>query len=270
MKKWIFLALFLSLNTCSLQLGENYEVFTLSRNGLDYYQVQVYSGSIPIKDLDSASAVFTLDGNFLFSQVYPIVDRLHQSGDILPLVVISIGYAEGINPDIVRFNDYTPSSDPQLSQVTGGLESFLDDLENLILPAVYSRYSISTNRSEHALVGWSLSGLAAFYLALQRPGNFGTVIASSPSLQWDGGMIFSIETNYAISNTNLSLNLFLGSGSLEAYGMNEYCTEMFQRLSNRNYQDLSVTREIMRARNHNSAVPEVIERGLIWAYGVNP
>ncbi len=55
---------------------------------------------------------------------------------------------------------------------------------NELIPKIDATYRTQTGARNTGIMGWSLGGLSAFYLAWQYPDRFGTVGAFSPSFWW--------------------------------------------------------------------------------------
>ena len=104
----------------------------------------------------------------------------------------------GLMPEMVlvgifntaRTRDLTPSPGSQAEQANfptaGGGERFLDFIERELIPAVDARYRTVPAR---VFAGHSFGGLLGVHALLSRPALFQAVVAASPSLAWDGGLM---------------------------------------------------------------------------------
>jgi predicted alpha/beta superfamily hydrolase len=145
-------------------------------------------------------AMLLLDGQ----TTYPMAQAMAQppSGqepprDLEAALLVSLTYPEdafdsGLGVDS-RTRDYTlpgPSAPPG----AGGVEAFLDFIENQLLPELASRFPLNPDRL--ALFGHSYGGLCALYAFFTRPALFGTTIAASPSIWWQQGMLLNEEQRF--------------------------------------------------------------------------
>jgi len=87
---------------------------------------------------------------------------------------------------------------PGLSDVSphdvGGLDEFLEVIEMEIKPRVSALVSI--DKSNQAIFGHSLGGLAVIHALFTAPTSFKTFVASSPSLWWNHGAVLTGERNF--------------------------------------------------------------------------
>ena len=84
----------------------------------------------------------------------------------------------GVSMDEERFGD---EADPELDKL--GLE-FADFVVKDLVPYVKKNYNVYTDASHTAIAGYSLGGLASFYLTIENPDVFGTNGGLSPSF-WE-------------------------------------------------------------------------------------
>ena len=91
---------------------------------------------------------------------------------------------------------------------------FTDFIADELLPILSRRHklSIAATSQTTAIVGYSASGLAAFYAGMTRADRFGQVIAQSPSLEI---LKKSELRDLMTSNPSHQTRFYLESGSLE-------------------------------------------------------
>jgi enterochelin esterase-like enzyme len=100
------------------------------------------------------------------------IDRL--DGEGLPLVV-----AAPANGGAKRIWEYAPFVDRKHGG--GGAEHHLAFLMETVVPIVRSGFAVSSRREEQAIGGASLGGLASLWALFRAPGEFGRVLAMSPT-----------------------------------------------------------------------------------------
>ena len=78
------------------------------------------------------------------------------------------------------------AEDRKIAPRVGGSAAFRAFVRDELLPQIAARYRTS---EERAIVGESLAGLFVLETCIQEPDLFGTCIALSPSLWWNGGAL---------------------------------------------------------------------------------
>lgn len=139
--------------------------------------------------------LWMLDGNAALGALEPSALQALTQGQA-PLLV-AIGYQSGrrIERD-ARTYDYTPpvpgraeQRDPLTDLPSGGVDAFLDLLQQRMRPRVAERAPLDPHRQ--TLWGHSYGGLAVLHALLARPGLFSDYVAASPSLWWNDGAILA-------------------------------------------------------------------------------
>lgn len=112
-----------------------------------------------------------------FEQYLNSLTSAHQ---IEPLIVVAIQSADGD----LRHEEL--GAGPYLNLFGWGTlaEYFNRFMISELLPKIASSYRTQPGPANTGIMGWSLGGLAAFYLAWQYPDSFGMVGAFSPSFWW--------------------------------------------------------------------------------------
>jgi predicted alpha/beta superfamily hydrolase len=142
--------------------------------------------------------LYVLDGNAYFAAFA----QARWTQEHLPIgkaIIVGVGYPTDQAWDERRLYDYTPPLlDPPPRQYrelaayrSGGNARFLDFLTGPLRSEVARRYRIDPDRQ--ALFGHSLGGLFALYALYQRPQAFHSIIAASPSLDWNRQGILADE-----------------------------------------------------------------------------
>ena len=159
--------------------------------------------------------VFVTDANGLFGITVDTV-RLMQIPALLPsMLVVGIGYpdADTIADTLdVRARDLTPTSSPAFDG-SGGGDAFLRFVRNELLAWVAQRFPSCLVDSVY--FGHSLGGLFGVDALLHDPPAFDHFIISSPSLWWDGHVIFEREEQRAAEKDDLAARVYFGIGADE-------------------------------------------------------
>lgn len=139
---------------------------------------------------DGYPVLYVLDGNALFAG-FAEARRIQEYYDTGKMIVVGVGYPTDQAYDVRRLNDYTPPMlDPpppalrRLAQYkSGGQDRFLDFLTGKLRAEIGKRYKVDPDRQ--ALFGHSLGGLLALHALYTRPQAFQSIVAASPSLEWN-------------------------------------------------------------------------------------
>lgn len=156
---------------------------------------------------DGYPALYVLDGNAMFA-AFAEARRIQEYHDVGQSIVVGVGYPTDLAYDVRRLNDYTPPLlDPpppqwrKLAQYrSGGQEQFLDFLTGKLRNEIGNRYKIDPQRQ--SLFGHSLGGLLALHALYSRPQAFHSIVAASPSLEWNEQGILREEREFAARVTS--------------------------------------------------------------------
>ncbi|WNG62566.1 alpha/beta hydrolase [Archangium gephyra] len=144
-----------------------------------------------------------------FPHVATTVDTAIRAGEMRPLIVVGIENTE-------RRRDMTGPTqieeDRKIAPRVGGSAAFRNFIRDELMPQVRRRYRVT---SETAIIGESLAGLFIVETFFLQPKLFGTYIALSPSLWWNGEELVRkaaerLKTQPALRNT-----LYLSSADEE-------------------------------------------------------
>ncbi len=116
-----------------------------------------------------------------------------------------------------RTRDLTPTpgtaAEHAEAPTAGGGERFLDFLEHELVPVVEARYRTVPLR---LFAGHSFGGLLGIHALLSRPGLFQAVVAASPSLEWDDGLLLREARALKAGRPPLPRGLYVTLGGQEA------------------------------------------------------
>ncbi|MCD9005979.1 prolyl oligopeptidase family serine peptidase [Luteimonas sp. XNQY3] len=154
-------------------------------------------------DADAAPAdgypvLYVLDGNAYF----PSFAQARWVSEYLPIgkaIIVGVGYPTDDAWDVRRLNDFVaPMPDPPPRQYralaqypSGARKAFLDFLTGPLRAEISRRYPVDPER--HSLFGHSLGGLFALYALYERPSAFHSIVAASPSMEWNAQGILEDE-----------------------------------------------------------------------------
>ena len=233
-----------------------------------------------------------------FGSAVEIIRLMNYFEDLPPLLVVAVGYRvatmEGNFPR--RARDFTPTVD--LTQtwedraMMGGASRFLAFLRDELKPWVRERYGVDPDDS--VFFGYSLGGLFATYVLLNEPATFRRYGIGGPSLDWDKGLMFEHESEYARTHDDLPAKVFFSVGANEntegqrrwraqlpadrrakaeaqAEGDPPYDTvadaeRMVGALRGRGYPSLDIEFEVWPGEYHQTAPPLALSRSLRYLF----
>jgi len=99
-----------------------------------------------------------------------------------------------VSPEVLSA-EATPGAPPPKGADIGGLDGFLQTLERDVKPRVEALTPI--DRSNQAIFGHSLGGLAVLHALFTEPQAFRTYVAASPSIWWGGRSVLRDEAAFA-------------------------------------------------------------------------
>lgn len=145
--------------------------------------------------------LYVLDGNASFAG-FAEARRIQEYGSIGKSIVVGVGYPGDLAYDVRRLNDLTaPLLDPPPAQwrglakyKSGGRKEFLDFLTGKLRAEIGRRYKIDPDRQ--SLFGHSLGGIFALYALYARPQAFHSIVAASPSMEWNEQGILDDERDF--------------------------------------------------------------------------
>lgn len=226
--------------------------------------------------------VFVVDANYGFPVARAIADRLHKHAHLEEAIVVGLSYAKGDSPTYSRRRDYTPSvpraggytSDMPGRQVAfGEADAYGRFILEQVFPLIAARYRADMGRK--IFVGHSYGSLLGVELLLTRPRTFDAYILGSPSLWFDGGVLFERERAYARAHKALPATVYFGIGGLETLSagrkrsrseeeadMVADLREFDAALRSHRYRGLRTTLDVFPGEDHASVFPILLTHGL--------
>ena len=149
---------------------------------VSYPAIEAPTGGFPV--------LYVLDGNAVFA-TFAETRRVQERYDVGKSIVVGVGYPTDDVFNVRRLNDFTPPMiEPPPAHLrrlaeykSGGRAEFLDFLTGKLRSEIARRYAIDPARQ--SLFGYSLGGLFALYALHTRPAAFHSIVAASPSLEWN-------------------------------------------------------------------------------------
>ena len=186
------------------------------------YQVYV---ALPDSYRDSTKnypVVFVTDANYAFPIVRNISQRLTKHAGMEETIVVGLSYAKGDTGMFSRRRDYTPtvprkhdyrSDMPGRKVALGEAPAYARFLADQVLPLIAKNYRADMKRK--FFVGHSYGSLLGLQILFSEPRMFEHYILGSPSLWYDGGVMFDRLETYGERHRDLQANVFFGVGGLE-------------------------------------------------------
>ena len=206
--------------------------------------------------------LYLMDSQWDFPLVNAVFGEQYYDGFVPEIVIVGIAPA-GTNPnyDSLRAMDLTPTRMAQQPQ-TGGGPKFLQFIKKEAIPFIESKYRVKGD--DRALMGSSLGGLFTLYAMFTETAVFNRYILTSPALQWDNGVLFTYEKEYAAKNTRLPVRLFMGRAELEP-GDADF-QKLVDLLKSRNYAGLDLHTAVAEGMGHSGGKSLGYPRGLQAVY----
>jgi predicted alpha/beta superfamily hydrolase len=139
-------------------------------------------------------------------QLDETAERLIRAGELPPLIMVAIYHAVER-----RLDEFAPTRDPQRNE-GGGASLYARMIVEELKPLIDRTYRTQPGRSETALGGSSMGGLAALFVGLSFPAVFGRLAVMSPSVWWDDRVIIRL---LRVQTAQPSLRLWLDVGTGE-------------------------------------------------------
>jgi len=245
--------------------------------------------SMPVRyaeDTDLYPVVYLLDSRWYFPIVSQAVRLIAMDGEMPRVIVVGIGYEpEGLGDEEeqrftrLRCRDLTPTVETsdawraavghpkRVSGDSGRAENFIQAIERDVKPFIEDRYRI--DREDQTLAGFSFGALFALHVLFRHPELFRRYVVGSPSLWWDGGLVFRYEEEFAKDHLDLNKSLFLSIGALEEaepwqpFNMVKNLRLLAERLASRNYPALKLESLVLENETHPTGAAASFIKGLL-------
>ncbi|PWL40418.1 hypothetical protein DKG77_06280 [Flagellimonas aquimarina] len=256
-----------TLHEVSLPLTSKIEM--KSNYGAEY---SVYI-SLPAEYLNSDKTypvIYTMDGDLTFGIVYNSRVLMSFGREIPEVILVGLAYKEGFeNIHSNRLRDLTPTKWPEVQiekftgisgiENSGGADNFLNFLEDCVKKYINDNYR--ANKNDETLVGYSLSGLFATYVASKKEPYFNKYLIASPSLWWFGSSL------PVFSDTNKGLPMYWSVGSQENQ---ETMVKPWKKLTSElKSVGFLINPEILADEGHVTAFNSAFHRGIKYLFGMD-
>ncbi len=241
-------------------------------NGVDY-KLYIKLPEDYEKGAERYPVIFLLDADYSFLLARGITDHLSTRGHLNKTILVAVAYAGPLNYRLNRTRDYTPvfvptgGYGPQYQKVSGGGDAFLDFFQKDLIPWTEREYRVQ--EGDRTLVGHSFGGLFATYALLNRPGLFQKFVIVSPSLWYDGGLMFRLEKKLTEKNRQLAARIYLAVGAREGNRGRPMVADLEKfaaALNSGRYPRLELRSEILPRETHNSVFPAALSNGLRFVH----
>ena len=207
--------------------------------------------------------VYLLDSQWDFPLLQAIYGEQYFDGFLPGLVIVGITWGgENPDPDQLRYRDFTPT-DIKSGQPSGNAPNFIKFIEKELIPFMETNYRAS--KSDRTLMGSSLGGLSTLYALFNHTELFNRYVLTSPALDWDNGVTYKYESDYAVENTNLPAKVFIAFGGLETAGLPGF-EKLVSQIKERNYQGLELQTKIIEGIGHSGGKADGYTRGLQFVF----
>ncbi len=232
--------------------------------------------------------LWVLDGDLFFGTAVELTRLMHRLyGELPPILVVGVAYGAD-DPQVqgeLRARDFTPTSDESYEEMgrrinpawkpvlpkgqrMAGAAPFLRFLMEEARPYVEHHFTVA---GRGTLFGSSLGGLFAIWSMLVEPKAFDHLIAVSPALWWDQGVVLALEKEVAEAHDDLPAKLYMSVGALEEpdnapflsrFRLVSNVMALKELLDKRGYGSLEVRGEVFEGETHTSMIAVGLTRGL--------
>jgi hypothetical protein len=123
--------------------------------------------------------------------------------------------------------------------------------------------------NDRTLIGSSLGGLFTLYVLFNHTELFNHYVLTSPAVQWDNGIAFTYEENYAKTNSELDAKLFMAIGGLERRMLPMF-EKLVAQIKGHNYKSLKMQTKIIEGIGHSGGKADGYSRGLQFVFAKSP
>lgn len=206
-----------------------------------------------------------MDGDDQFRFGLDAYRQLRGRNEVPPLLLVGVGYgASYTKPGNRRLRDYTPTAlatEPD----SGGADRFLQFLSDVLWPTLIHRHPVSEDW--RGLAGHSLGSLLALHALFQLRPFFNRILASAPSLFWDGRALLCQADRLQRTGAALPARLFLAVGENDSPSMTFDLEMLEQQLAARPFPQLQVISQRFSERDHYNVLPAAFAAGLRALFG---
>src|ERR1044071_242123 len=198
----------------------------------------------------SYPVLYMTDGDAHMGHTAGTIDFLTRNGRISDLIVVG-----GTNTDRTRHLTPVKSTAKNAAgelqaPTSGGADNFLKFFETELIPEIEKQYRTQPYR---IFAGHSLGGLFAIHAMISKPGLFNSIVAVSPSLQWENGDELKRAEEFLKNQKELNVTLFVSIGN-EPGAIGTSFDSFKELLSKTNIKGFDWQAERMADEDHGSVV----------------
>lgn len=232
----------------------------------DTFKVHVYwpRGFHGMKD--PIPVVYLLDAEYSFGAVAYTIRRLIKDGLIPPVLLVGVAYE-------VSYDEYYRRRERDFTPTAAHLDEFPNAgqgrlfgrfLRQELVPFIERTYRVIPE--DRTIIGLSFSGLFSTYLLFNEVGLFSRYVIVSPSLWWDGGIVFRHESDYHRQHSDLLARLYLAAGEDDGQNILTDLRRLNEVLAERNYRGLEYRMKLFPEETHRTVFPIAVSHGLRFVF----
>ncbi len=202
--------------------------------------------------------LYVTDGRYNQNLVRDTEVELITNKQLPDLITVCIDYDKVTEQDLspMRETDFLPANHA---------DKTLDFLEDQLIPYIDHQYR--TKRYDRALLGHSYGGVFAIYVLMERPRLFQKIIAVSPSLFYDQGVMLKRAQAIFASDHRYETRLDLSLGGSEVDPVEVGAPQALKKILDLDQPRGLVYRFTLYPDQTHISVKDVsFEKGLAWLY----
>ena len=213
--------------------------------------------------------LYTSDAHIGFPLVTYTYRLMRLTNEVPEMIIVGIAGKDLQAWNGERFREMTPTTNAsrqaELSKSLGmdvqpgEAAAFLRVFTEELIPDIERRFRTTPER---LYAGHSLGALFGAYALFQSPTTFHKMILVSPALDWDEGVIFKQEGQFAATKRPLRAEVFLAVGGLESASTLENAKRFVSVLGERKYNGLALHSITFENETHTSVFPGAFVRAL--------
>ncbi len=219
--------------------------------------------------------LYVLDGNAYFG-AFAQARWVQEYLPVGKAIIVGVGYPGDKAFDVRRMNDYTaqlrepppPETRAYAKHRSGARQPFLDFMTGRLRAEIAQRFPVNPERQ--SLFGHSFGGLFALYALYERPQAFQSIIAASPSMEWNAQSILDDERAFtakaAAGQLGQTSRLLLIAGDRDTAGDPESVRLLADRLERLSGWGLRVRLQRYPHETHASVPGQSVNDALRFAF----
>ncbi len=226
------------------------------------YELQIFLPGGYKNSTKKYPVVYLMDSQWDFPLVISLYGEQYYDGFIPELIIVGVTWG-GNNPnyDSLRSRDYTPSRENRLPQ-SGGADPFLSFMKNELFPFIETNYKADPGK--RTLMGCSLGGLLTLYTLFTQPDLFTGYAAASPAIEWDNGILFKYEKEFAQKKLSAFVRVYMTVGDVER--SRPLYEKFAETMMESKHKSMAIYSKILANTGHSGTKNETFARGLQYVF----